>query len=41
VIEVLIANRLTSPAAMVRIADWARSWAVPEVFGVSAGPARR
>ena len=36
VIEVLIANRLTSPAAMVRIADWARSWAVPEVFGVSA-----
>jgi hypothetical protein len=36
VIEVLIANRLTSPVAMVRIADWARSWAVPEVFGVSA-----
>lgn len=36
VIEVLIANRLTSPAAMVRIADWAGSWAVPEVFGVPA-----
>ncbi len=36
VIEVLIANRLTSPAAMVRIADWARSWAGPEVFGGSA-----
>jgi len=36
VIEVLIANRLTSPAAMVRVAGWARTWAVPEVFGVPA-----
>jgi transposase len=34
VIEVLIANRLSSPASMVRVGDWARKWAVEEVFGV-------
>lgn len=34
VIEVLVANRLSSPASMVRVGDWARKWAVPEVFGV-------
>src|SRR5665811_1521663 len=33
VIEVLIANRLTSPRALVHVADWARTWAVSEVFG--------
>ncbi|MHB1473761.1 MAG: IS1634 family transposase [Dermatophilaceae bacterium] len=33
VIEVLIANRLTSPRPLVHVADWARSWAVGEVFG--------
>ncbi|KQM03183.1 hypothetical protein FF86_104644, partial [Frankia sp. CpI1-P] len=27
VIEVLIANRLTCPTAMVRVADWAAAWA--------------
>ena len=34
VIEALVANRLTSPAPMVRIAQWARSWAVEETFGI-------
>lgn len=33
VIEVLIANRLTSPRPLVHVADWARGWAVGEVFG--------
>ncbi|WP_344641011.1 IS1634 family transposase [Kitasatospora cystarginea] len=37
VIEVLIANRLTSPAPLVRVGDWARTWAVEEVFGVEPG----
>ncbi|WP_306827800.1 IS1634 family transposase [Catenuloplanes nepalensis] len=36
VIEVLIANRLTNPSAMAGIADWARAWAVPEVYGIAA-----
>jgi transposase len=36
VVEILIANRLTCPAAMVRVADWAAAWAVEEVFDVSA-----
>lgn len=36
VIEALVANRLTSPAPLLRVEDWAREWAVPEVFGVSA-----
>ena len=34
VIEALIANRLTSPKAMVAVADWARAWAVDEVYGI-------
>ena len=34
VIEVLVANRLSSPTSMVRVGDWARKWAVEEVFGV-------
>lgn len=34
VIEVLIANRLTSPAPLVHVQRWARDWAVGEVFGV-------
>jgi transposase len=34
VIEALIANRLTSPAPLVRVTDWAREHAVEEVFGV-------
>jgi Domain of unknown function (DUF4277) len=36
VIEVLIANRLTRPQAMVAVADWARDWAVEEVYGIPA-----
>ena len=36
VIEAMIANRLTSPRPLLRIEDWAREWAVPEVFGVAA-----
>src|SRR5216117_1893857 len=34
VIEALIANRLTSPRPLFRVTDWAREWAVEEVFGV-------
>lgn len=34
VIEALVANRLTSPAPLQRVTDWARSWAVEEVLGV-------
>lgn len=33
VIEVLVANRLTSPAPLVHVQDWARAWAVGETFG--------
>jgi transposase len=36
VIETLVANRLTSPTPLLRVEDWARAWAVPEVFGVVA-----
>ncbi|MBA3852212.1 MAG: IS1634 family transposase [Chloroflexi bacterium] len=36
VIEALVANRLTSPSPLLRIEDWARQWAVPEVFGIAA-----
>ena len=32
-----MANRLTSPAPLVRVEDWARTWAVEEVFGIEAG----
>ena len=35
VIEALIANRLTSPKAMVAVADWAHDWAVDEVYGIA------
>ena len=35
VIEALIANRLTSPAPLVHVEDWARAWAVEEVFALS------
>ncbi len=34
VIEALIANRLTSPKAMVAVADWAHAWAVEEVYSI-------
>lgn len=36
VIELLVANRLTSPQPLVHLEEWAASWAVAEVFGVSA-----
>ena len=35
VIEALIANRLTSPTPLVHVEDWARAWAVEEVFDLS------
>jgi transposase len=34
VIEVLVANRLTSPTPLRRVEDWAAAWAVPEVFEI-------
>ncbi|WP_425579105.1 DUF4277 domain-containing protein [Streptomyces lannensis] len=37
VIEALVANRLTSPAPLVRVEDWAKCWAVEEVFGIESG----
>lgn len=36
VVEALIANRLTSPKAMVAVADWAHAWAVDDVYGIDA-----
>ena len=36
VIEALIANRLSSPTSMVQVEDWARHWAVEEVYGFPA-----
>src|SRR5215213_8250698 len=36
VIEALVANRLTSPQPLSHVEDWAREWAVEEVFGVEA-----
>ena len=35
VIEALVANRLTSPTPLVHVEDWARAWAVEEVFDVA------
>jgi uncharacterized protein DUF4277 len=34
VICALVANRLTSPAPLWRVEDWARAWAVEEVFAI-------
>ncbi|WP_322769703.1 IS1634 family transposase [Frankia sp. Cr1] len=36
VIEALIANRLTSPTPLVRVTDWAQTWAVQEMLGIPA-----
>ncbi|WP_405653785.1 DUF4277 domain-containing protein [Streptomyces sp. NBC_00019] len=36
VVEALVANRLTSPAPVLRVADWGRTWAVEEVLGIEA-----
>jgi transposase len=35
VICALVANRLTSPTPLRRVEDWARTWAVEEVFGIA------
>jgi transposase len=35
-VEAMICNRLTSPAPLVHVGDWARSWAVPEILGIPA-----
>jgi transposase len=35
-VEAMICNRLTSPAPLVHVQDWARHWAVPEVLGIPA-----
>ena len=35
-VEAMICNRLTSPAPLVHVRDWARTWAVPEVPGIPA-----
>ena len=37
VIEALVANRLTAPAPLVHVEDWAGAFAVAEVFGIDAG----
>jgi Domain of unknown function (DUF4277) len=34
VIEALVANRLTSPTPLVHVQDWAKQWAVWEVWGI-------
>ena len=31
----MICNRLTSPAPLVHVGDWARTWAVPEILGIA------
>lgn len=36
VIEVLVANRLTSPMPLQRVHEWGAAWAVEEVFGTEA-----
>lgn len=36
VIEALVANRLTSPRPLWRVSEWARAWAVDEVFDIGA-----
>jgi transposase len=35
VIEALVANRLTSPAPMWRVLDWAQEWAVEAALGIT------
>ena len=35
VIEALVANRLTAPAPMVRVQDWAAAMAVEEAYGIA------
>jgi Domain of unknown function (DUF4277) len=35
VIEALVANRLTAPAPMLRVAEWAAAMAVEEAYGIA------
>ena len=35
VIEALVANRLTAPAPMLRVQDWAAAMAVEEAYGIA------
>jgi transposase len=35
-VEAMICNRLTSPAPLVHVQDWARTWAVEEILGIAA-----
>ena len=35
VIEALVANRLTAPAPMLRVQDWAAAMAVAEAYGIA------
>ena len=35
-VEAMACNRLTSPAPLVHVQDWARTWAVPEILGIPA-----
>jgi len=37
VIEALVANRLTAPAPLVRVQEWAAAMAVEEAYGISPG----
>jgi hypothetical protein len=41
VIEAMVANRLSAPAPLVGLEDWAREWAVGEVFAGRPGAAQR
>ncbi len=34
VIEALIANRLSAPAPLLHVEDWARAWGIEEIFGI-------
>ncbi len=34
-VEAMICNRLTSPAPLVHVGDWARAWAVEEILGIA------
>ena len=37
--EAMICNRLTSPAPLVHVQDWARTWAAEEISSASPRPA--
>jgi hypothetical protein len=34
-VEAMICNRLTSPAPLVHVGDWARTWAAEEILGIA------